>query len=80
MGNAETNVVTSRSVGAFLSAFVLAIREVEGRKADRSRLMKRLNQHLDEMKGAASPLPAEDQRDLQRIRDALQKYLNLSAQ
>ena len=80
MSIAGKGTVASRSLGAFLSAFALAIREVEGRKADRSRLMKRLNQHLDEMKGATSPLSPEAQHDLQRIRAALQKYLNLSSQ
>ena len=80
MGDTANGTIRSRSLGAFLSAFALAIREVEGRKANRSRLMKRLDQHLDEMEGAASPLSPEEQNDLKRIRAVLQKYLNLSAQ
>ena len=77
----EEKTVSARSVGAFLAAVALAIREAEAETHPEPRFLRdRLNLHLEGWLAAESPLSERQKRDISVLRTSLENYLNLASQ
>ena len=68
----DKKLVSSKAVGAFLSALAVAIRESGGSKE--GYLLRRLNRHLDSLAEKESPLSDDDRSHLTKIRAAFEAY------